>query len=371
MVIVNGFRATARKGGWNLRRFRRRLALAVTSALIGAALLPGPAAAATPITFYITVDGTCQAGMGEPEASFNVRLFAPNGDLVEKLTVTSAVSGYWFACFDHPAGPGDKVRATGGGSDRTVTIPNLTAKGNRVTDKVTGHWIPNTALNVCIVHMTTFSLGMFDCVAGASDANGAYSVDFTSTFDVDGGDQAAATYTSGSDEFHVGFTFPYMVATRNDAYVQGTLNPGQEATITLRSGSGNFRGSMTVENGLYLTFEGFFRNSAGSIVRARAGDRVVGTFAGDATLTIPDITASGVPSTDAVTGHCLPNKPFKLFATHANYSDSAYREGTTDASGNFTRDLTADMNLVAGDILELTCRYATGDQVHRVTYVTS
>jgi len=352
-------------------RLRRRIALAMTAAVLGVATLPVPALAVTPITFSIQINNSCQYGDGEPNASFVIRLIAKNGDLVERMSTTSNGSGDWSACFTNPATPGDKLRATGGGSDRTVTIPVLTLRANRVSDTVSGKWIPSTGMSVCVTHYTYLSSQVGACLPDTSDSNGSYSIDFTSQFNVDGGDYVYATYASGSDQFQLTIYVPFMVVSRAEAFVQGALNPGQVATLELQDGATNVRGTAVVQNGNYNAFSGYFRNAAGNYVRPRPGDIVDASFASDAVITIPDITGSGVAATDVVTGHCMPNRPFELFVYKPNYSDTATRYGISDGSGNFSRDFSADINLVSGDRIRVTCRYNTGDLVRRYTYVSS
>ena len=354
-----------------MSRIRTRFVAAMASAVVGSALLSAPVAAVTPITFNIYVTGTCQNGTGQASTNFTVRLLAPNGDQVGRVTTTSNSSGYWYACFPSPAAPGDKVRATGGGADRTVTIPNLSMNANRVSDVVSGHWIAGTGLVVCANHYTSFNLSTSVCLGATSSGTGAYSVDFTSDINVHGYDTVSATYTSGSDNFYVQTTFPYMLVTRANAYVEGALNRGQVATLTLKTGTGTVRGSARVQGDAGNYFDGYFFASSGNVVLPRPADKVTGSFASDATITIPDITVTGVASTNVVSGSCMANRPYMLFARKADYSDYAYRYGTTDGSGHISLDLTADINLAKYDPLQFTCMYVNGDRIERDYYVAS
>jgi hypothetical protein len=351
-------------------RIRTRFGAAMAGALIGALLLATPAAAVTPITFQVYVNGTCQYGTGQASTAFTVRLLDSNGDLIQRMNATSNASGSWYACFSVPGTPGFKVRATGGGVDRTVTIRNLTMKVNRVTDVVSGHWAGSTSLDICITHYTSFTTSSYLCLGGTSASNGSYSIDFTPEFNVRGGDNASATYTSGSDTFSVNTTTPYMTVTRGRAYVEGYVNRGSVETLTLRDAGSTLRGSLMFQGDNDGYFDGYLQ-SAGTLVLPRVTDKVIGSFASDAMVTVPNIVVTGVASTNVVSGTCMPNRPYNLYARRADYSDSIQRYGTTDGSGHFSQDLTADINLLNGDPLQLTCMFPDGDRITGLGYVTT
>ena len=92
-------------------------------------------------------------------------------------------------------------------------------------------------------------------------------------------------------------------------------------------------------------------------------DKVTGGFASDADITIPDIAVSAVASTDVVSGQCMANASYALYVRKNDYSDSDTRYGTTNASGQFSVDVTSTVNLASRDWLSLTCRYPSGDRV--------
>ena len=156
-----------------------------------------------------------------------------------------------------------------------------------------------------------------------------------------------------------------MTVRQANPFVDGNLNRGQVATLTLETAGSAVRGSATVQGSYTGSFSGYFATSTGNSLLPRATDMVIGNFASDATITIPDITLGGVASTDAVTGHCMANRPYQLFARKADYSDYTYRYGTTNGSGNFTVDLSADINVANGDPLQMICMYGNGDRILR------
>jgi hypothetical protein len=107
-----------------------------------------------------------------------------------------------------------------------------------------------------------------------------------------------------------------------------------------------------------------FTDPDGEPVRVAAGDTVRSLDLG-IEFVVPRIAVSGEPSTDRVTGSCPPGSAFELEAHSLDLIHWAFRDGTTPPSGTFTRDLTVDMDLRAGHVVDLVCRLDTGDRVGR------
>ena len=350
----------------------RRLLAGLMGLALASALLPAPAAGAVSFTFTISLGYQAVIGSGPPSALHTITLFAPSGEIRAVALVTSDASGYWYAGLDEPVFGGDKVRASALGASRTVTVPGLWMRANRVTDVISGKWMANTVLKVLVTHRPAldYSATYHDRTTTAGPT-GTFSIDFTGTVDLKGADTYGAVYMSGPDAFWVSQWIPYMVVRRANTSVEGIVNPAQVVTLTLKDSLGNVRGSATAQGDYLGFFYGDFATGVGEPVLPRKTDRVVGSFGSDANVTVPDIRLSGVAATDVVTGACMAGVPFELFARKADYGDYVYRYGTTDSGGNLTRDLTADVNLAKGDVLRLTCRYTTGDRVVYVAYVTT
>ena len=105
----------------------------------------------------------------------------------------------------------------------------------------------------------------------------------------------------------------------------------------------------------------------GDLVRALPGDKVQTTgIASDASFTIPAITIATNLATDVVSGVCLPDRPYQISAWSENHRREASRSGVAGGAGQFRKHLTSDMNLKAGDFVEVACRFVTGDYVSRI-----
>lgn len=348
-----------------MRRPRSFLAVAVTLALAVAGLVLAPvASAAATFTFTMDINSSCLSGTGPASTAHTISLLSADGDVLARDWATSDAYGSWYACFDRAVAPGDKVKAWTGGGSRTVTVPNLTARTNRVTDVVNGRAPAGAALNIYVYHYAALGGSSTSYVWGVfANGSGDYSFDFTPLVNAKGGDYGYTRYVRGSDTFDVNFDFPYMEITRGSPEVSGAVNYGQSATLTLKLSTNAVRGTALVVGDDGNSFYGAFTSAGGSSVRVRKTDKVTGGFASDANITIPDITVSAVASTDIVSGQCMANASYQLYVRKDNYSDSDTRYGTTNASGQFSVDVTSTVNLVAHDWMELTCRYPSGDLV--------
>lgn len=89
---------------------------------------------------------------------------------------------------------------------------------------------------------------------------------------------------------------------------------------------------------------------------------IEGSFATDASLTIPALSVVGSSVTDTVDGTCLPNGRYQL--TWANGPLQGSTKGVADGQGHLTVDLSTTIwVLVGGDPLDLLCLTVRGDRV--------
>jgi hypothetical protein len=141
--------------------------------------------------------------------------------------------------------------------------------------------------------------------------------------------------------------------------VVGTANNGTHLLLELRNSHGGLKADVTA--GAFPLFFGIslfqvaLYADDGSAAYPVAGDVLTATLASDAILTMPTSSLKGDASTDVVTGRCMPNVNFQLAAGF----DFFY--GKTDATGHFTRDVSAKVDLLRGDRVALTCLYPSGD----------
>src|SRR4051812_10807187 len=110
------------------RNLRPAAVLAAIAALL--MIMPGSAAAATPISFNLSIGFFCAQGSATAGAPVAVTWKAADGTLKARTTVTAESDGSWELCNEPAETPvvaiGDTVKANDGHSTRTFTVPRLT-----------------------------------------------------------------------------------------------------------------------------------------------------------------------------------------------------------------------------------------------------
>jgi hypothetical protein len=340
-------------------RFLRVAALTVGLLLV----VPVGVVRGATFTFDVNLNSRQTSGTGLPSTLHTVTLYSADGAFADRSFAMSAANGHWFVSWDVPVVAGSKIRVAAAGDSRLITVPQLSIRANRVTDVVSGHAPAGSHVLVLVGHNPT--LDAFDQVSFSAnvtaDGSGRWSRDFTSEVNIDGNDGVTVVLNKASgDEFATSGRVPYMSIRRASSAVIGSVNNGASATLKLRRPDGTLRATATLSwKTPGFDLNGYFANSAGHLVAAKAGDKVVASFGSNATMVIPAITVAGDASTDTVTGHCIPNAPYQL-TLHLAGGGSSTAYGVTDGSGNV-------MDVMGGveidDSPTLTCRFPTGDQV--------
>jgi hypothetical protein len=358
---------------------RRRLRiLGATAALVllATAAFAAPASAAAVVWVGNTYGSTCAYGRGGANTAHTVRLLEGSTP-VTATVVTSDGSGYFFACFpsSYELVYGYRLEVKTTGYSRIAVIPNLAMKADRISDVVSGKAPAGKTIKISV---TAYQPGHYvnatvTDVFVAANVTGDWSFDFTSHGGIRGQDILDLSYKPNQDYFgatgdvwRISLQVENMRIGRGTTHAWGQMNPGEQATLTLRSAVDAVRGRAYVapddDDGNY---GGYFRTGAGGTVYPRATDKVAATFATDATMTVPNVTVAGNATSDVVSGICMPNQGFAVFARKPDYSDSATGYGVTSGSGAYAFDVTSQMNLVAGDYISVRCKFDTGDEVGR------
>ena len=341
----------------------------VRAAVLGAALLallPALPVRAATFTFNAAINTPSVSGTGPPNNSTTLTLFSADGTLIDRDIVTSSPAGTWSVQFEAPIVVGSKIRASANSQTRLVTVPQLSIKANRVTDVLSGKAPANRPLTLTVGHNET--LDPFDSTSHGthttSDGSGSWSRDTTPLVNFDGADAATAELsTSAGDVFSVTTDVPWMSVRRASSSVEAQLNNATSATIKLRRANGVLRATANLSwSASVFLSEGSFANASGDLVDVSAGNKVVGSFATDATFTVPAIAVAGDASTDQVTGHCMNNVPYRLVVIKPGIG-SNIAHGTTNGSGNVSATISG---LELSSKLTLTCRFATGDVIEAI-----
>ena len=355
------------------RLIRRRLALALSVGSLALSLVfPGHAAAVVLFTFDVEMGQGCASGTGPASTQLTIKLKSSSGTLQGKAIVTTDGTGDWFTCdFWWEVDPGDTISANDGSNSRTFTIPSVSFKANRVSDVVSGLAPANSSVNIQVLDCQDFSCSSAATSTRSTSASGAFSKDFTAMYNLRGNDRVIVTWTSpNGDTVQADHEVANLYVTLGSPDVSGIANPGGQPTIELRAANGNLRGSFTDGAGHYYgNFSGVMRNGAGLSVDALAGNKVIGSFATDATVNVMDPGLTGNPGTDVISGTCYPNRPFYVEADDPTYSrspDWSSYVGVAGANGNFSVDIAtlghnAGFDLMSGDLLYVECRTSKGD----------
>jgi hypothetical protein len=348
------------------------LASAVVLATLAAA---APAVAAPPPYFIYTIDlGSPYLDGTGPINENNILLVLKDHDGVEKDRVRATTDGTgaldMVRSFNSFIDNGDTIVATDNvrSHARTFHIPRVGANISRVNNVVSGKGPANKSVDVSACHSTAFDsctpLGPFSVPV---DANGDWSYDFSPT-NLIGGDGVDVVWNSAAgDVVRRELTTPFMALAFDGNLFYGTATRGSVVTMTLKDKNGQQRAKAQASAaplfGSTIIFYGEWRKDAYP-VNVRAGNSVTGSFATDAQMKIPAFSTTPNPATDRISGHCFNNAWFEVSARHNDGSDSAYYDGTTNASGSFNVDITTGnptYNLRPNDQINLTCVNHHGD----------
>lgn len=387
--------------GQRPRRQRvRHLFTALTASVVvavgAAALLPTIAsAAARPLTFNLSIGDECLYGRAANNAKVSLVWRDQDGVSKGKKTIKAEPDGYWQECFsyDGRVAPGDTVKGTVKTTSRTLTVPKLTIAANRVADTVHGK---GPAGDTVTAYVDDYASNTYSSADEVVATDGTYSHDFSGDIDILGCVYVSLSWQdSANDQVNrqtssscLGFRVGRLSSSYGDDQVWGRVRSLAAVEIDLAD-SGDTPKAVAYGVGSYPNgyFSTEFGDDDGEPVVVLPGDKISApTIASDAHFTVPNITASTNLTTDVVSGTCIPNGYYELNVygpqqgiraaaqrralLRARPADtdggrSSYKSGYANGSGHFSKDLTSDMNLRAGDIVNLGCRLVTGDWVQR------
>ena len=335
---------------------------ALVLGLLGA--VPSMAAAAPAITVEVFVGDSCMTGTGPSNTAHVVTLRTPGGTVRGSFRTTSDEAGFWGGCFPFATNVsingGDRLRIVAGSLARSLTVPRLEPRTNRVTDVISGIARPGATVDIVVEHRASFRQASSHEFAVRADAEGRFRVDTTSRVDVLGNDFVVVLYEDGPDAFGALAVAPNMVVGNGSNTVTGSVNNGTDLTLWLRNASGVNKAVVTAGPIMFGFFQVSMFRSDGRAAYAEPGDRLIGSFSSDARVRIPSSFLRGDAGTDVIEGRCMANASYELVADSLVGRFERFT-GTTDAEGRVRRDVTSRMNLRRGYELQLTCLYPTGD----------
>ena len=344
-------------------------AVAVVALLVGS-VPPGPADAIGGLRIMVT--DTCLSTQGPVNTSTHLIWRAANGKPKGEWTLTSNSQGQLEVSCDVPVVGGDRIAVTAGSLHRTLTVPPLTARFDRVSHRVSGRGPAGGTLQIsveggskahptrvsCTTSTVVSALGVYSVDVEAIAPGGACPARYTTA----GGDFAYVSWTDGlHDVVEVAPTAQLVEVTIGEAGVAGYLLPGATVTFELRTTTRVLRGSATVHGDAWGgEFGRDLRDAQGHLVPIRVGDRLSGDWARHVELVIPDMHFTFWPIYNWVFGWCLPDAPYLLELQGGDASVDAV--GATDTHGE-TAAVAWSGRPRAGDHAFLDCLLPSTDSV--------
>jgi hypothetical protein len=330
---------------------------ALAMALIGPASVSAGLSVFT--TFEFELFDSDIEGDGPPNTELKVTLRDSNGNYLNHFFTWTDGSGNWDGDFWPHIKPGHRITATDGTNSRTFTVPPLSVQINRVSDVISGKAAPNSQVDITTFNCASFS----DCfntgtVTRNTNGQGNFSYDSTTNHNLRGNDFVIVEWESAQGDFMSRFLdVPSVNVWVNNNETWGDARPHQDVTVWLFNSQGNQKAKRKDRASRFGDYESFFG------VSMRPGDYVGSNIASDALWQIPAFNPTFNPATDVVSGKCFRNREFEVYAEKSNGSNAAVY-GTTNNNGNFSVDLMAleGYDLESGDLVEIGCRHATGDE---------
>jgi hypothetical protein len=308
---------------------------------------------------YVREHGNYVGGYVRRGVPVTVTLQSSGGAERAVATTTSRSSNGWFwVDFDDAAGdpliinPNDTVVVEASPAIEVPVTP-LSAEADTVNDQVTGTGPANEDLGVtvggCWRNVTT-------------DADGNFTADASGECDLQVGDWIDVNYWNDEgNQVFIGFNAPLVrVNTVNDI-VDGYATPNAAVTLTLKRG-GSSIATATASTDMNGWFSAFFTDANGNLVDIKPGDTVEVTASPTNSVTLADLSATVNQTNDTVTGNGPDNAKLlvKIFSQGNGWSIS--KSILTDSNGNFTVDLSSEMDLTDSSYAYVRYSDANGHQ---------
>ncbi|HWH24392.1 MAG TPA: hypothetical protein VNW68_05805 [Candidatus Limnocylindria bacterium] len=319
----------------------------------------------------------CLSGSGPAETRHHLALFTKYGKLRSWFAARSDGDGAWEGCF--PGGlfgginGGDRIRVRAAGTEKTVKVPKLVLRIDRVADTISGRVAPGQAVTLLIVP-GGFGIGGRDdpiIANAAGDGEGRYTARVRKQRDLRGADTVLAVtpppclegvceLPPGTDSFQLLAGVPFVSIHFGSNELSG-WSVNTQPSFKLFSPKGERKGGATTNNLIFGLYFAKMTNRFGNAAYPEARDIVTSDIASDARLVVPASRLQASYRSDTVSGRCMANARYLLTS-----SDSGLQtRGRTGADGTFTRDFGGKVNLLRGERVTLACAYPTGDLFQR------
>ena len=286
-----------------------------------------------------SVDGYVRLGV-----PVTVRLLSSSGAERAVATTTSSTSNgnFWVSFLDAAGNPliihpHDTVRIE---ASQPVTIPvvPLTAETDPSHDRVTGTGPANAQLDVWTGNCWR------DVTTGAA---GAFTANFSGECDLRAGDWIIVAYSSPEgNQVYISFSTPMVQVNTVNNIVDGYATPNASTLLTLKRG-GSTLATATTSTKMDGWFSAFFTDANGKLVDIKAGDTVEVTSS--PTMSVPAVNLSATLdiNTDTVSGRGPANALLLVRIYSQGGGSLRDKSVLTDSAGNFSVDLSGEMDLTS------------------------
>jgi len=276
-----------------------------------------------------------------------------------KRTMTlSLYHGTFATGFYPPPEPGDTIEVEGGRQPLRMTLPRLSARADRATNRIIGEAPPGSTLIADLFHFPWPPSPDFRCpwpfcwepethtFTTTATTEGEFTVNLGETVRLTAGDRGDVTYrTPDGNEAIVHYSVPRLSSTLGAQTIDGLGPPNSSVRITVTSASGEVKATSKTTTNPYGHF--YVRLSD----PIEPGDQIVLTEEEEekmlAILTVPLLTAEIDPAGQVVRGQAPPEALLGIWLYREDGAPFSAMV-TSTASGNYGISL-GEANISAGD----------------------
>jgi hypothetical protein len=333
---------------------------------IGLASTAPTAALAAPPEYLLDtpIGDRCVFGTGTASTHLNVLIKNASGGAVLNTGADVDAFGSWSACgVNLVLVPGMTITLHHGTSQRSVIVPNLTIRTDRIGNVVSGRGPAGQTVPLSVSRCDPLGCPPTAHYVADVNAQGKYSLDLDATvtqWNLVGGDEVSSEVTTAAgDQFLAHAEVPFLeLLSRSVALVY--VSPYRSTvTVELHSKTGAVRATKTRTATIEYSYRFEFRRN-GAVVNAMPTDRIVASFSSDAVIVWPSLSFSANAGTDNVSGRCLPNAVVQVHPA----DDSAY---TGPSAGDGSFDVAVGPAMTAGEHVAIACYRHNGDLLRGAT----
>lgn len=256
------------------------------------------------------------------------------GTKLKTVTISPTAGG--AACVK-PLKGGDVLVISRGSTSRTVTVPRGTMAVDLAANTIRGTVPP--AVSQAKLTIQDFTAGYSTGVALAPSvavASGGFGTDTTGSLDLGRGDRVIATWTDGSDTWHLVRETATAIVQPGSDQLTGTGRPGSAAKVTIKTAKGIVRGVATATiKAQPIASAGFFEASvrkSGKPVLVASGNLVVAKGV-TGSFKVPGVAMSVDRAGNSVSATCPRNSDWIVLRDLTKVASGRSATGAIHVSG--------------------------------------